>query len=221
MDLGAETLSDTSLLVSHLAFWPLLIWVVLTAPWRYLGEQNRLHVFLGSAVAQFLLWQIRADIVGGVHLHLLGATVMTLMFGWRLATLGGCIALTLSTLAGRADWISFALNAWLTVVVPVAVSYRFARFVEHWLPNHFFVYVYMSAFAGGALSMAGVGLLSTLLLRVTNVLSAGSATGQYFLPFVLFLFPEAFFSGALMTLMIVYRPNWVASFDDRRYLYRK
>jgi uncharacterized membrane protein len=29
---------------------------------------------------------------------------------------------------------------------------------------------------------------------------------------------EAFLTGAAITLMVVYQPGWVATFDDRRYL---
>jgi uncharacterized membrane protein len=29
---------------------------------------------------------------------------------------------------------------------------------------------------------------------------------------------EAFTTGAALTLMVVYRPDWVATFDDARYL---
>jgi uncharacterized membrane protein len=35
------------------------------------------------------------------------------------------------------------------------------------------------------------------------------------------LFPEAFINGALMTLLIVYYPEWVSSFNDDRYLKNK
>jgi len=33
-------------------------------------------------------------------------------------------------------------------------------------------------------------------------------------------FGEATISGMLMTLLVVYRPSWVATFDDGRYLQR-
>ena len=36
---------------------------------------------------------------------------------------------------------------------------------------------------------------------------------------ILILFPEAFATGGCMTLAVVYRPAWVVSFDDRRYLH--
>lgn len=34
-------------------------------------------------------------------------------------------------------------------------------------------------------------------------------------------FAEAWLNGALVTLMVIYVPRWVGSFDDRRYLLNK
>jgi uncharacterized membrane protein len=35
------------------------------------------------------------------------------------------------------------------------------------------------------------------------------------------MFAEAFFSGMLITGMILFRPEWVMTFDDKRYLHGK
>ena len=35
---------------------------------------------------------------------------------------------------------------------------------------------------------------------------------------IVMLFPEGFLNGMLMTILVVYRPEWVSSFDDREYL---
>ena len=34
----------------------------------------------------------------------------------------------------------------------------------------------------------------------------------------LFMFPEAFVTGMLISIFVVYRPNWVTTFDDERYI---
>jgi uncharacterized membrane protein len=39
--------------------------------------------------------------------------------------------------------------------------------------------------------------------------------------FALMAWAEAFTTGAAITLMVVYRPAWVATFDDARYLRRR
>jgi uncharacterized membrane protein len=43
-----------------------------------------------------------------------------------------------------------------------------------------------------------------------------------YLPYFLLLgFSEGWLSGMVITLFVVYRPQWVASFEDARYLGRK
>jgi len=47
-----------------------------------------------------------------------------------------------------------------------------------------------------------------------------SAIDDSLLYLVYLSFGEATISGMLMTLFVVYRPSWVATFDDSRYLQR-
>jgi uncharacterized membrane protein len=61
-----------------------------------------------------------------------------------------------------------------------------------------------------AVAMVAAGAYSTAFLA------------SDYLPYLLLLgFAEAWLSGAVITLMVVYRPEWVAAFDDRRYLGNK
>ncbi|MCG3202842.1 MAG: hypothetical protein NFCOHLIN_02728 [Gammaproteobacteria bacterium] len=197
------------------AWWPLFIWILWGAQWRWLFRNSNLNRLLACAVVQFLIWQIRTDILG-LNLHLLGATVMTLMFGWRLAVIGGILAIALDLLRRHVPVAAAITDAWLTVVLPVTVSYLLARGVERCLPRNFFIYIYASAFLGGALSMLAVGTATVML--IPSAVPYGDGWFARVVPYVLMMFGEAFVSGALLTLMVVYRPAWVASFDDRRYL---
>jgi uncharacterized membrane protein len=65
------------------------------------------------------------------------------------------------------------------------------------------------------------GLLACALLWLAAVYPAPTLLDDY-LPYYLLLgFAEAWLNGALITLMVVYAPHWVGSFDDRRYLLHK
>jgi uncharacterized membrane protein len=45
---------------------------------------------------------------------------------------------------------------------------------------------------------------------------------EEYLPFFLLIsFSEAFITGMLITTMVIYKPEWVATFDDKRYLLDK
>jgi hypothetical protein len=116
-----------------LVLWALL-WSVRSAPWRQLHDGERLHVWLGSIVAVMLLRQIDATVAPGLTLHLLGATVLTLMFGLPLA-----IVALLAALAGGAAYagtLGAALGplALTTVLLPACVTEALRRAVGRWLP---------------------------------------------------------------------------------------
>ena len=195
-----------------------LIAALLRAPWWWLRRPGSVHVIGGAFAILLVLWQLRAGIGAGPWLHLLGATVLTLMFSWQFALCTLALLVLGSAAGGHGDFSTAGLNFCVMGMLPVAVSYAFARGVERWLAPNLFVYVFVTAFIGAALAVATVVLAGGAL-----VLSAGVTVDHVidnFLPTgLLILFPEAFATGACLTLAVVYRPQWVVSFDDRRYLH--
>lgn len=210
--------------------WPLAAWLPLLAawawsgwraPWQRLRDSEQLNVMAGMVVVLALLWSMKAGVRPGLNYHLLGATVFVLAFGPHLATIGLSLVLAAVTFNGGAAWSSFALNALVMVVIPVWVAYVIYVIVDSYLPNHLFVYIFVNAFLGGALAVLAAGIGATLLLLGAHVYDARYLTGEY-LPYCLLLaFSEAWISGMAITLMVVYRPAWIGTFDDARYLLNK
>jgi uncharacterized membrane protein len=189
------------------------------APWWWLRQPGSVHVYAGTLVALLMLWQLRAGIGGGPWLHLLGATVLTLMFSWQLALVGCAVLVLGSAAAGHGDFVSAGLNFSLCGLLPVLISYRFARAVERWLAPNFFIYVFLSAFFGAALAVGAVLIATALVAAAGQGVPTDHLFDNYLPSGILLLFPEAFATGACLTLAVVYRPAWVVSFDDRRYLH--
>ncbi|MFV8823217.1 energy-coupling factor ABC transporter permease [Thauera sp. WH-2] len=191
------------------------------APWSRLGEATKLHLVLGFAVALTLVWSMKAGVQPGLNLHLLGAMAATLVLGAWLAVVSMSLAL-LGVLAnggiGLADWpVNFVLMALLPVLIANGIRYL----AERVLPAHFFIFVFVVGFAGAALTVMLQGGIAAASLALAGAYPAGFLLEEY-LPFFLLLgFSEGWISGAVITLMVVYRPEWVAAFDDRRYLLNK
>lgn len=204
--------------LGHLLFWPLLWRAVRTAPWYHLRDAGSLHVLLGAVVAVLLVWTLQAGFAQGMNLHLLGATLLTLMFGWQFALLCMSVVLLGITLNGGGGWIVFPVNALLLGAVPVLVSHGIFRFADRKLPNHFFIYIFLCAFFGAAISMGAVGIASSFVLHVSGVYTFEYINYNYLRYFPLLMFPEAFITGMIMTLLVVYYPRCVSTFDDARYL---
>lgn len=210
--------------------WPVAAWVPLLAvwvwsgwcaPWKRLRASDQLNVMAGMVVVLALLWSMKAGVRPGLNYHLLGATVFVLAFGPHLATIGLTVVLAAVTLNGGAAWSSLALNALVMVVIPVWVAYVIYMIVDTYLPNHLFVYIFVNAFLGGALAVLAAGIGATLLLLGAHVYDAQYLTGEYLPYYLLLAFSEAWISGMAITLMVVYRPAWIGTFDDARYLLNK
>lgn len=214
MNLPDGLLSGDWSLLAWLPFGMLALIAARRAPWRVLTDGKRLNAFLAMIVALVFLWHVQAGVRPGLSLHLLGATVFCLCFGWALAFVGLCVVLAGASLNGAAGWEAFAVNGLLMVTVGVAVSRMVHGIVDGVLPRHLFVYIFCKGFFASALAVLAVGLASCLLLSL-----AGAYGGEYlsseYLPFFLLLgFSEAWLSGMVTTLLAVYRPDLLADFDD-------
>lgn len=189
------------------------------AQWSMLGDKANLNVFLGATVAVLGLWLIKAGIKPGLNFHLLGATALTLMFRPLFALLAlGLVTLAITLWQG--EYAAFAAN-WLVMgALPVGVSWAIYRLVDGRLPNHFFIYIFFNAFFGAALAIMAVGLTSTTYLAVSGAYPWSYLLEEHLPYFLLIAWGEAFATGMMVTMLVVWRPEWVATFDDRRYLNR-
>lgn len=196
-------------------------WVLRTAPWRRMLDGHQLNALAGAAVILTLLWSLNAGVYPGLNLHILGAMATTLIFGPQLALVVLALALTGVTLNGSIEWSAIPINFLAMGIVPVVLGSLYFRLVERWLPKHFFVYIFINAFIGAAVIVLVQGVIASLMLFSAGAYSADKLLSEY-LPFFLLLgFAEAWLSGMALTLMVIYRPEWVASFDDHHYLMNK
>lgn len=204
------------------AVWlPLFVLSVRRAHWARLKDSALSNLWLGMTVVLVFLWSMKAGIKPGLTLHLLGATAFTLCFGPYLAFIGLSLVLAGVLVNSGGDWTSFALNSLLAAGVGIAVSWRVFGLAERWLPKNLFVYLFVNGFFGAALSVMAVGVCASLILALGNAYSPEYLLGEYLPYFLLLGFSEAWLSGMVMTLLVVYRPEWVATFDGSRYLANK
>lgn len=217
MLLTAESFPVLWLIIAHIIYWLILGLTLIHAPWRRLNNEIS-HVFLGTCVIVLVLWQIKADFPQDVSVHLLGATVLTLMFGVPLALIAMTAVLFGTLLNTGAHWTAFGLNALIGGVLPVLISFGVAELVSRWLPAHVFVYIFCTAFLGAIAAVAAVGLASTVLLIAVGVYGLREAFWQYGSAHLLLMFPEGFINGGTISVLIMERSGWVVSYDEDRYL---
>jgi uncharacterized membrane protein len=190
------------------------------AGWSMLKDAANLNVFLAASVAVLGLWLIKTGVKPGLNFHLLGATALTLMFRPLFALLAIAL-ITAAVTFWHGEYAAFPANWLIMGAVPVGVSWALFRLIDRKLPNHLFIYVFLNAFFGAALAVTAVGLTSTAFASLAGAYPLAYLLEEYLPYYLLMAWAEAFATGMLITVMVVYKPEWVATFDDRRYLLDK
>ena len=189
-----------------------------TARWRRFDASEAAHVWYGTIFGLTLLWCIKATLAFGFTFHLLGVSLFTLMAGPQLALIGTALAVVIVTGLRDGSWANAALNILLMGALPILVTFGTLRLTERWLPPNFFVYVFGAAFFGSGAAMLIADLVASVALVWGGAQPAAVIFEQY-LPYSIYLsFGEATLTGMLTTLLVVYRPAWVITFDDAVYL---
>ena len=204
------------------AVWGLLfVRTSLKAPWARLKNSQQLNVWLGMIVLLTLVWSMKAGVKPGLYLHLTGVMVFTLSFGPQLAFIGLSFVLLGITLNGVIDPFAYAMNALLVPGVGVVLAHAIYRVISKGLPHNFFIYIFVNAFFGAGLTIVGIGVVSTLVFASAGIYGWEYLTSEYLPYFLLLGFSEAWLSGMVITLFVIYRPDWVSTFDDASYLANK
>lgn len=211
------------------AGWQLGLTLVLFAyglwqAWRHLdykrlrGDHAMQHTLFGAAVVLGFLWQMRAGLLPGLSIHLLGITAVTLMLGWGAAVFAGLSALVLAVITGREPWRLFAVNGLITVMVPALTTYAVMLWERRRGFRNFFAYIFICGFFGAGLATAVAGGLTVLLLWSGGAYSWYELVHDYVRYMPLFILPEAVVNGMVVTGLMVFHPERLQTLDARRYL---
>lgn len=219
MSIADGLISGTGVWLAHLLYGLMLLVALWRAPWAILHRNSTLqHLVLGATVLVMMMWLLRAGISPGMSVHFLGVTTLTLMFGWELGILSSSLALLGMTLIGKEALDGISINGLCASVIPACWSYWALRQVERWLPQNFFVYLIIGVFLNAACAAALSGIAMMGVLWGSGTYSFYKIWQEYVILLPLIMPPEGLLNGILMTAMMVHHPDWIRTFDARRYI---
>jgi uncharacterized membrane protein len=219
----SELLSGAVHLVASMLAALAVAFALFTRPWRgWLVDAERRAVWVGSLALLGAVWSLHASFVPGLSQRFLVVTAFTLLHGWALTIIGAALVLAVLTALGGADWVSFGPNLLCTAIVPALFAARLHEIVHARLPRNYFVYFFVSVFLGSALAWNLATLARALLLTLSGQPAMSAETGEDYLALLpLMTFGEAFINGIVLSAAVMFRPNWVRSFDDGAYLWKR
>ena len=196
----------------------MLAWTARRAPWKLLAVDFRLHGWLGAVLAIALAWILSARTPEGPPLHLLATPLVALMFGRDLAAVAVAPAIIAALLWRQGEWASAPATWLLAGFLPAHLTCLLHRAADRFVPRNVFTYIFLAGFFTP-------GIVFALTVVVAAAAYAGAAGVAWqrladgFIPYGLLLaWGEAFLSGLLATIFVVYEPRWMVTFDDARYL---
>lgn len=216
---GAGELPAALRVLSALLLGVGLLFMLRRMPWEAFFVPGRTQLFVIATLCLLLIWGLRAQTLEGLALHFLGMATITLMFGWQLAILMVFLVVAGLALLGALPLAAFPLTVLLAGVLPVAVTWGLLRATEAWLPRHMFIYLYVVAFLGGALTVAATVLASAVIYGLFTDLAWGDIYRDYVRYLALLVLPEAVLNGMVVTGLVMVRPEWLVTWSDERYVH--
>ncbi|MFI8751155.1 energy-coupling factor ABC transporter permease [Vreelandella lionensis] len=220
MSFAQSVLAPWALVMTWLLSLGVIVWCLCLRPWRPLLEDTALqHRWMAATLAVMLMWQLRAQAVDWLTLHLVFTVLMTLVFKMPLALISNVMINVAMVAIGRNDWSLMGANVLVTGIVPAIVTGFVWRIVDRRLPDNLMVFLFACGFFGTALATLGGGLSAVALIIVAGTDPEAVYLAQEYARFLPLLMPsEAFITGMLLSILLVYHPNWVATFNDHRYI---
>ncbi|RUR32808.1 hypothetical protein ELY33_04130 [Vreelandella andesensis] len=220
MSFAQSILASWALVLTWLVSLSVIAWVLWLRPWQALMDDVALqHRWLAATLAVVLMWQLRAQAVDWLTLHLVFTVLMVLVFKVPLALISNVLINIAMSAIGRNEWVLLGANVLVTGIVPAVITGLVWRWVDRRLPDNLMVFLFACGFFGAALATLGGGLSAVLLIIVAGTDPEAIYLAQEYARFLPLLMPsEAFITGMLLSILLVYHPSWVATFNDHRYI---
>jgi uncharacterized membrane protein len=185
-------------------------------PWRLLrGRPALLTPLLATLVVLPWLWALPALHRMPLQLQWSGAVLVLLMLGWPLAVptllAVGALAWAISPMTAEA---ALAQAVWQGVV-PATLALAAGAAIRRWLPPNPFVYVLGRGFLGAVVCLFVSRLLAQAL--GTPLPSSPGAMGMVVAQWLM-AWGDAFLTGMLTAIFVAFKPEWLLTWSDRRYL---
>jgi uncharacterized membrane protein len=210
-------------------------------PWQVLRHKPLQSPWLAAMVLLPWAWWTQKLLPSGMALHLSGACLLVLMFGWPMAV---TMLLPISVLAalldfygpqqlGRISVASHELPHWSSAgdlllgrldaivtqtvwmgLAPATLALLLGLMMRRWLPRHLFVFILGRGFIATALAITLTGALGL----VAGHLPPGLDATEWMLGHWLLGWGEAISTGMLTAIFVAFKPHWMLTYSDLRYL---
>lgn len=184
------------------------------------------NIFACSIFLLAIAWNVRAYLPNSnldnfidISLHFFGASLLVALFGfWNAITLLFIVALV-GIFGVSGDLVETTRHYILVSVIPAIFALGVIRLVHRFLPNHLFILILGDGYLAAFISTIATGILIYALQKIFNIQSFGSTDPVgWFLGLLISAFMEGSLSGMLLAILLVYKPQWVSTYQEEQYM---
>lgn len=187
-------------------------------PWRMLAGPLLTPLLAGVVLVPWF-WMLpqllpSSVVAGGISVQLSGACLLTLLLGWPLAVLALAAVGAVVAVVGSHGWeAGLSQLVWIGLL-PSLLTLVIGAALRRWAAPQVFVYI----LGRGFLSTAAAVFLSGVLYELVYHLVGGVTVGEALVARWLMAWGDAFLTGMLVAIFVAFKPEWLATWSDRRYL---
>ena len=184
------------------------------------------NIFISCILLLALAWNVRAHLPNSnidnlidLSFHFFGASLLVALFGfWSAITLLFIVAL-IGVFGISGDLVEASRHYLLVSVIPALIACGVMKAVQRFLPKHLFVLILGNGYLAAFISTFVTGLLIYGLQQYFQISSFGTSDPLgWFLGLLVLSFMEGSLSGMLLAILLVYRPQWVSTYQEEQYM---
>jgi uncharacterized membrane protein len=184
------------------------------------------NIFAVFILLLAMAWNIRAELPNSnlndfidISLHFFGASLLVALFGfWSAITLLFIVALA-GIFSFSSDLVETTRHYILVSVVPAFFAMCVIQLVHRFLPRHLFILILGDGYLAAFISTFATGVLIYILQQAFDVKSFSTTDPLgWFMGLLISAFMEGSLSGMLLAILVIYRPQWVTTYQEDQYM---
>lgn len=196
----------------------LMLLAISYVDWKALTQDTGLQHRLGAAAAMLIvLWSLRAGITEELEVHFFMVSALHLIFGWQLAMCLVFVVLSVLAGFGEAHWYGMGLSGLVSGVIPILCTFALWKLHKVKTPHNPFAFIFLVAALGAVISVLLSGAFLSVVLLLTGDATVFQLKNELWMLMPLMALPEGAINGMLIAALIIYVPDWVKLFEERRY----
>lgn len=176
---------------------------------KFKESNNQHNIWLSTTFALSIIWLMRAQLLDNLYLHFIGVSLTYLLLGVPLTGLALAIVLVFTNVTRHIAFEIWGAQYALSVLFPLLLSYVLHSILARQLPKRVFTFIFIHGFFATAAVMVSTVAFNLLVLNQLSIIFLDVGNGIFWIGSILLGWGEAFMTGMIITLVAVYRPQWL------------